>query len=381
MTLISKASGLSASPFRRPINRRKLNQYLASSGLALTTLPLVGRAHADECGDDYPLSFAWIGSETPEYNASFVDKYSCVPNYTFFADQGEALAKLNSGFTADILTPCANWVQRFYDAGLLAPIETGRLQYFDDLIPALRDVDGAVIDGERYFVPIDWGQVSVIYRQDLAPEYVDNETWGILWDPKYAGRIAYRDTVDEAIAIAAAYRGIDPYSMDDNDVAEVREALTELMPNLLTYSVDATSLQQMVASGEVVAAVGFGYSVTPLKNEGLPVGFMDPKEGALTWVCGVTRLKANAGKDEAMVQKAHDVIDGYIGPETGVYEITEWGYGHSNAKAYGLVDPAVLEELNIPQDPSTYLGNALFQKPLPNTNELQNMWDEVKAGF
>jgi len=55
----------------------------------------------------------------------------------------------------------------------------------------------------RVWVPIDWGQTSIVYRTDLAPEYVDNETWAILWDPKYKGKLAVFDSLVDGVVIAA----------------------------------------------------------------------------------------------------------------------------------------------------------------------------------
>ena len=49
------------------------------------------------------------------------------------------------------------------------------------------------------------------------------------------------------------------------------------------YSNDMTSIQQALASGELVAAVVWNDSYTFLKGEGHPVAFMSPKEGAMTW--------------------------------------------------------------------------------------------------
>lgn len=362
-------------------SRRRMTRNLSALGLSMVSMPLVRPVLADECGDGHPMTLAWVGSEDPGYNASYVEKYGCTSNFSFFESHEDAFAKLRAGFAPDVITPCANWIRRFYDAELLAEIDVSRLRFYDDLIPGLTDVADAVIDGKRVWVPIDWGQVSVIFRTDMAPEYVDNPSWKIMWDPKYAGKLVMLDSVDESIAIAALYLGIDPYAMTEADVARVRDVLVEQRSLVRTYSSDPTGIQQMIVSGEVVAFVGFGYSVTPLVKEGLPVQFMQPKEGALTWVCGVSRGPASEQNGEEMVQKAYDVIDGFICPETGVYEITQWGYGHANAKSYGMVEAAVLDELNIPQDPAAHLGNAYFQKPLPDLEKLTSMWEEIKAGF
>ena len=51
----------------------------------------------------------------------------------------------------------------------------------------------------------------------------------------------------------------------------------------------------------------------------MPVAFMSPKEGAMTWVCGLVRNTANDAAGEAMVEKAYEVLDSYLsaGPVLG----------------------------------------------------------------
>src|SRR3546814_18900609 len=68
---------------------------------------------------------------------------------------------------------------------------------------------------------------------------------------------------------------------------------------------------------------------------------MTPKEGILTWVCGLTLSSSPIGDE----QQAYDFIDAMISPEAGEFLIASQGYGHSNRKSYERVDPDVLADL------------------------------------
>ena len=119
-------------------------------------------------------------------------------------------------------------------------------------------------------------------------------------------------------------------------------------------------------------------SPTVLKKEGVPVKFANPKEGALTWVCGLMMHK-----DAPHPDKAHDVIDSLISKEVGMYLIEENGYGHSNAKSFDLFTDEELAELGLSRNPVDILSAGKFQ--VPQTQEFETAmnqeFEKIKAGF
>jgi spermidine/putrescine transport system substrate-binding protein len=144
------------------------------------------------------------------------------------------------------------------------------------------------------------------------------------------------------------------------------------------YSDDTTSLEQALASGELVAAMTWNSSALALKNEGIPVAFAKPKEGALTWVCGLM-MHAKAPKPE----KAHELIDSLLSVQRGVQLIEEEGYGHSNSKAIAAVSDDTLAGLGLTRDPQEVLGAGKFM--LPQGQEFETAsneaYEKIKAGF
>ena len=63
-------------------------------------------------------------------------------------------------------------------------------------------------------------------------------------------------------------------------------------PLLRFYTNDTTSWEQALASGELVAAALWNDSPLNLRKQGIPVAFMNPKEGPMTWVCGITLMRS-----------------------------------------------------------------------------------------
>jgi len=101
-------------------------------------------------------------------------------------------------------------------------------------------------------------------------------------------------------------------------------------------------------------------------------------QGPMTWVCGIC-LSSSAQPD--MIDKAYDLIDAYLAPGAGVYEITEWATGHSNAKVYETVDDDTIAAAGLSRNPDEVLAKGIFQEEMKQEAELQIMFEEVKAGM
>ena len=137
-----------------------------------------------------------------------------------FESNDEAAAKIKAGFKADVVEVCLDEQGPLIDAGMLQPIDTSRLENWDDLDPTFRDAAGvAAIDGEVSMVPTQAGAVGIIYDKDEFPDGVDS--WATLFDSEYDGRAAmdggYWLT---PFAIKAMANGnTDPMNLDDDEVA------------------------------------------------------------------------------------------------------------------------------------------------------------------
>ncbi len=363
------------------LSRREFKAGLASVGLGMTVAPLSGHPALAQ-GDEHPNCFTWAGYEVPEMHQEYIDKHGGSPNFTLWGDEEEAEAKMIAGFRPDVAMPCSYKVQKWNDFGFLRPIDTSRLAHWDNVIPVLRNVPDMMIGGQQLMVCAWWGLTSVTFRTDLAPEYVDPDThtWGILWDPKYAGRLSMIDSLIDGVMVAAIYSGApDPFNMTAEEVEVTKQLMVEQRPLLRYYTNDTTSWEQALASGELVAAASWNSTPLNLLQEDVPVAFMNPKEGPMTWTCGITLMSF---VDEAKVDRAYDLIDAFLAPSTGDFWVRSYGMGHSNTKTYEAFSADELTMRGLPpEDVEGYIASGIFQATIQNEPELQAMYEEVKAGF
>ena len=362
---------------KHQIGRRQFNKLLASAGIATVSIPFVGGQALAASGEDLHVFTFDIYME-PELHTGFVESYGALPRFSIFGDLQEAFLKLAGGFKPDVTMTGFESIQRWRDAGLIVPLDTGKLNEWGNVFDKLKH-SGTLADGSQWAVPFIWGSTSIVYRTDLAPEYANNHTWEILWDPKYKGKLAMRDSADEASIPAALVSGIaNPFDMNDEQIEQVRSRLKEQRDLLRFYYGDNTTLAQSIASGEVVAAYAWSDVYTELKAQGVPVGFMTPKEGIITWIDLAAIVKDSTASEELK----YAYLNAILAHESGAYAIEEFGYGHSNKKAFEVADLKVVEELGW-TNPDVVIDSGLLLEPFePDTQQKLNlMFDEVKAGL
>lgn len=359
----------------RNIDRRQALKAIAAAG----AVPLALRAGGKSAlaAEDLRV-FDFAGYEVPELHQPYIKKYGASPNISIFADGEEAFVKLRSGFNTDLVHLGTFDVQRMRDADLIQPWDVSRLPSWPDVFPYFNDAPGTLGDGKQWMIPTDWGYDSILYRSDLVnPE---EESWKILWDKQYAGKVSYGTELYPAIAGAALALGIkNPFQATDAEFDQIHKKLVELRDTVKFFWSDPTTVEQAMAAGEVVVAWTWSSSYKTLKSQGVPVKLMQkPKEGTSSWVAGFCRLKNSTGDE----QKAYDYVDAWLAAETGKWLIENYSYASVNQKSFDLVDPAILADVGL-STPTDLLANSLTNTAMaPDLHaRYARMFLEIQSGF
>lgn len=333
-------------------------------------------AATPEAGSDEPLLFTWENWADPPFLAEYKEKYGVEPQSAIWADEDEAFAKMRTGYKPDVMAPCSYEFGRWQEAGLIQPIDVTKLKHWKDIPDYLKNIPGMMkSETEAWFIPQYWANTSVTYRTDLAPEYVGKESWKILFDPKYKGKIAGLDGVDDTVTLIAKTWGVDPYNMTDEQWKTVQEKLREFVANARFISSDETSLSQGLASGEVVAAITWNQTHATLKREGKPVAYMNPPGGMFTYVCGMV-LHAEAKN----LEKSYALIDSGISPAAMKYQLETLHNGPANMSIFADYTDEQLKEMGFVRDVKSFLEAGTFQVRLKNKDEIVKFWTEIRGG-
>ena len=357
------------------LTRRQMNKLLASVGILSTSMSGFGRLAL--AANPSLQVFTWSGYDSPALHKPFIDKYGSSPEISLLTGNNDARAKVRSGFTPDLAVPSYSFSPYWIEEGLVEKIDVSRLSHWPDLFDRLKVLEP---EGNRYFVPWAWGQTAVIYRTDMVPaEYAENATWAILWDERLKGKIAIRDAFMGAMLPPALYGGAkDPFDMTDDELKMVGDLLRKQRELVRFYWKAEADAQQALASGEVAAISGWNSTYATLKKQGVPVGFMMPKEGAPTWLDGYMMIKGG----KAPEQEKYDFLDAILTPESGAGLIEELGYGAANKKSFDVADPEQIANIGI-GDVDYAVEKGLWTRAVPTEtkDKMVDLYNRVKSGF
>jgi spermidine/putrescine-binding protein len=364
--------------------RRALLLRAAALGLTWTTLPLArsraGDAPAPQTMQRGGLTvMTWADYDRPELHAAYSRKHGGEPAFVFVQSEEEARRKLTEGLRPDLMHPCSYGLKSWREAGLLQPLDERLLPNLADAWDRLKTIPETVHGGRRWFAPFDCGNASVLYRTDLVdPADVAEESWSLLFNDNYAGRLAMYDAGAEMVAIAALTLGYGTAPLDEDQLDRVKQLLARQRALLRFYWREADEIEHALASGEIVAAYAWNDSAVRVNAMGMPVRFMEPREGRLTWACGLVRHAAAPGDAAA----AHDFIDAMLAPEAGKFMLETYGVGHANRKAYPLADPALLKRLGWEDAAASFAKCVVLQEAdEPYRSRCQNLVTQVKGGL
>lgn len=359
------------------LSRRAFNRSLLAAGVGMLSTPYMPRRALAQGAQG--TFFTWGGYDIPELFADYQAKHGALPNFAIFGGTEEGLTKMRGGYVVDVAHPCNSSVVNWIGSGLFQPIDPSRLSNWADVMPELIDIQGNIgADGRPWMAPFDWGQTSITYRTDIF-ELEGEESWDMLWDTRYGGRLGSLASGGDAWWCGAIKAGVDFKDIATEEAFDrISAVMREQRPLIRVYTDDTSSLEQALSAGELAAAMTWNSSATLLKSEGVPVEFAKPKEGALTWVCGVM-----IHKDAPNLDKAYDIIDSLLSVSAGEFMIRDYGYGHSNRKSFDAFDEATLATLGLSKNPSDILDAGHFQ--IPQTQEWESRMNEVfeliKAGY
>jgi spermidine/putrescine-binding protein len=357
------------------LSRREMMAQAGAFGVGLLTLPTLARAEGG------PLTcLEWGGYDVEDYFKPFVTKHGGMPNFSIFAGEEDALAKVRAGYAADIMHPCNYSVARFVNAGLVTEIDPTRLSNWADVFLQLQTAEGEVQDGKIVMAPADWGNSSIAYRPDLIdPAWAADPSWNIFYDEAYTGKVSMLD--NELVFIIGAMVGGMSYAeaallTGDKLAVAAKEWGTRGVNVSRFLWNDPSEVSQALASGEIVAAYAWNQAIKELRAQGIAVEYAKPKEGYFTWFCGLTML--NTGQADPAL--AYDFIDAWLSPETGKVLIEGSGYGHANVKSFAAANPDDVAAMGI-SDPVEHMKNGILFLTPPDEvqNEMNKVWGDIKA--
>lgn len=307
--------------------------------------------------------------------AAYVKKYGPdTLRYTYITNDDQALQKARSGGPFDVMHPCHENIQDYVDGGLVQPWDTSLLPSFKQLNPYL--AKQGQYKGQQYMIPWDWGYGSLTYRTDKV-DPKDATGWELAWNPKYAGRISLWSGASTNFEIAALVNGYP--KMDDLTAEQLQGAkqkLKEQKPlNKFYWDSEYGQMQPAIKSGTVWIAYSWQDTLVTMKAAKIPVAFLQPSQGRLSWFCGFM-----LGKQTENFFHAHEYVESFINREASAQMTNAFAYGTSNSAVTpaDVTDKALASALRL-SNPRAISEGVHLQSWTPQRTKVERAWQEIKS--
>ncbi|MGN0458179.1 MAG: PotD/PotF family extracellular solute-binding protein [Eubacterium sp.] len=368
---------------------KKSLAFILSLVLCLSGMSIVALADEDYFSDEQKKYYASLGLQGTTVNVYNWGEYisdgsdgsmdvvkeferltGAKVNYTNFESNENMYSKLaGGGVSYDVIVPSDYMVERLISENMLLELDYNNIPNMKYI---REDCKNLYFDPyQKYTVCFNTGYTILLYNKTLVKEKPDS--WSVLWDEQYRGKVLMFNNSRDAFAIAQLMLGQSLNTDDRQDWINAANLLAEQKDKVNpVYVMD--EVFNLMESGEYAFATYYAGDYAIMKENNEDIGFAYPKEGVNAFydafcvpVCAQNKKGA-----EAFINFMHE-------PEVA-FENEEYIY-------YASANKTVEEN----EESSLYGNEAVYPKQAPafqtfsnlpqNILELQNnLWSKVKSG-
>jgi len=218
----------------------------------------------------------------------FEKKYGINVEYTTYASNEELYTKISSGTVSyDIIIPSDYMIARLIEEDMLQKINFDNIPNYENIEKQYRVGQYYDCAGENgaaeYSVPYTVGMFGIIYNTEYVDAAdVEEQSWGLMWNEKYSGKIIMFNNPRDAFAVSMFYNGINVNTTNEGEWNTVYESLLEQKPLLKGYYMDEI-FNQMEGENSYIGVYYAGDCLSMMdNNENL--AFYYPVEGTNSFV-------------------------------------------------------------------------------------------------
>jgi putative spermidine/putrescine transport system substrate-binding protein/spermidine/putrescine transport system substrate-binding protein len=320
----------------------------------------------------------WEGYADPSFLQPFEQSHHCKVVAAYMGSSDELVAKLRGGSASnyDVISPSSDVATSIVRAGLAAPLDLSKIPSYNQLSLRLRDSPLVKDKSQVYGVPFVWGPNPLLYDTTAFPQPPDS--WGVLWAPKYKGKISLWDELS-SVYMAAQVLGYDKpdpnqiYNLTDAQLEAVKKKLIELKPNIRKYWSTGGELTNLFQNHEVIAAMGWPLMTNQLRKLNFPIAETIPKENTTGWIDHLM-ITAASTREELAQQFLEYMIEAKT--QKLVADVTQ--YTPANSATSELLTPDERKNLHL-DNPDEYMKRIYFWQDVPRRAKYNEIWNEVKS--
>ncbi|MEI7744446.1 MAG: extracellular solute-binding protein [Chloroflexota bacterium] len=213
-------------------------------------------------------------------------------NVSELSDNSDGFAKLKQvGGQLDMVSADALWVLEYSKNDLVVPFDLASITPSDGLYSISKSFEFFTAPGGYLAYPWGWSPIQIAFNP--ANVTTTPDSWQVLVDAKYKGRIVMENQPTDIMLMAARAIGAkDGYNMTDAELAQAKSFLQALKPNILKFSSQGSETIQALADGSAWLSTGNLGAEQKVKDAGGPaINTMIPKEGTIGFIDGEMLVK------------------------------------------------------------------------------------------
>jgi spermidine/putrescine-binding protein len=320
----------------------------------------------------------WEGYADPSFVQQFEEQNHCKVSASYMGSSDELVAKLHGGSAGnyDVISPSSDVATSIATAELAAPLDLSKIPSYDQLSAQLTSLPLVRVKGQVYGVPFTWGPNPIIYDTTVFPRPPDS--WNVLWDPKYKGKVSVWDDLS-TVFMTAQILGFDKpdpsqlYNLSDEQLEAVKKKLLELKPNVRKMWSTGGELTNLFQNHEIVIAMGWPLNTVDLRDAHFPVGETIPKENTTGWI---DHLMITAGSENK--ELAYKFLEFMVEAKRQKLVSDKTHYVPANPQAGHFMTPDEVKSLHL-DDVDSYQKHIYFWQNVPRRAKYNEIWNDVKA--
>ena len=310
------------------------------------------------------------GSEgTLDINAEFEAKYGIHVNYTNYESNENMYNKLASGgANYDVIIPSDYMIAKLIEEDMLLPLNFDNIPNYRYILDKYK---GLNYDPDNlYSVPYSVGMVGLIYNTKMVTKTVDS--WNIMWDTDYSGKILMFNNPRDAFAIAQFILGQDVNTESESDWRAAAELLKEQKSVVSSYVMDEVFIK--MEGGDAAIAPYYAGDFLTMHEENPDLAFVYPKEGTNFFVDAMCVPKGAKNPEAAELY-----INFMLEEDIGVANANTICYASPNSLVLASDDYELKDnEILYPADEDMPATQNFLNLSPATQNLMTELWNELK---
>ena len=311
---------------------------------------------------------------TMDVNAQFEKETGIEVKYLNFSSNEEMYAKMKSGgMTVDVIIPSDYMIAQLIHENMLEKLNYDNIPNYGNIDEKFRKP--AFDPTGEYSVAYTWGCTAIFYDStQVDPADIDENTWDLLWNEKYSGKILMFNNQRDAFGVAEAKLG---YSLNSENQEELEACYQELVKQCpLVQGYYGDQIFDKMESGEAIIAPYYNGDLLMLQDGNENIKGYIPK-GANTFIDSMCIPTCCQNKSAA-----EKYINFMCREDVALANAEYIGYASPISAVKEELDEEVTTEFFYPSDEKLRNDCEVFNRLSDETNTyLSTKWEDIMKEF